>query len=84
MELKRLLTQLKGDRTIYDIAAAYALAKDGTVPARKDRYGAAIEQMLQHPERSQWENVVRLFGVLGVDILQATEIAARQKLSEES
>lgn len=82
LDLKDLLEQLQGDRSPYDIALEYAQLKDGQRPTRPDRYLNTVRGILNNPEGARFQNLARVFEVLGVDIRAAIAIAASQKIKE--
>ncbi|MEA5465293.1 hypothetical protein [Leptothoe sp. PORK10 BA2] len=83
MEIKDLLIELAKDTNLNQLAIAYAEDKDGCIPERQDHYRSTINRIIQNPASSRYENLERLFRILGVDIQAAIAIAATQKLKEK-
>ena len=78
MSLQDTLQSLVGDKGVYEIARAYALAKDGKPPARSDKYALAVARVLENPDTAQWKTLKVLFETLGVDAEAAIAAAASQ------
>jgi hypothetical protein len=83
MTLKDTLQQLRGDRSYYQIAQAYALAKDGEAPSRRDRYELTVRRAMEHPETAKWETLRLIFQAMGVDAETALAIAAASRSKAE-
>lgn len=83
MTLKDTLQQLRGNRSYYAIAQAYALAKDGEAPSRRDRYELTVRRAMENPDTAQWQTLKTIFKALGVDIETAIAIAAASRSKAE-
>jgi hypothetical protein len=75
--MKELLEKLKGDRSIYELAKAYAAAKGESHP-RPDHYASTIKRILAEPDKARWDSLKPLLQVLGLDAEAALEVAASQ------
>ena len=83
MSIKESLAKLSEGQNLNQLSIAYAIAKDGEVPARQDHYRSTVQKILNNPDGSRYESVRLLFQALGVDIKSAIAIAANQKLQEK-
>lgn len=75
--MKDILEQLKGDRSVYELAKAYAHAK-GETPTRPDHYASTVKRILHDPQGAKWESLSILLAALGLDAEAALRIAASQ------
>jgi hypothetical protein len=60
----------------YRIAKEYGRLKDGQEPNPPDRYYHTVRKILEKPDQAEFENLKRVFWIMGVDIEAAIAAAA--------
>lgn len=76
MSLKPIIKNLIGERSIGDLAAAYAIAKTGSIPKRRDLYWSTVKRIIDNPDEAKFSTIKLFFNTIGIDIEAAIAIAA--------